>query len=278
VSLPANHQEYTMKGKRRNVREVLSRLRNTETADPPGPAADTSETADVGITLEAGQPFDGETSKHILACNDWLRMGVTRSLSELIRIYRKRRRSGEIVPTTSLDALSMWNRKYNWNARANLYDRREDERNAEQARVVMSTGLALAFRRVEKLKELAAHLEESIYDDNRLWLSDWRMTGGFGKTSEFRKVYKFNVRLVEQYRAVLDDLAKETGGRIQRQELSGVNGTPIQISMGDIDGIRERIMYRFERLVVDRLGSGEVEEENPKIGPTDQKTLPAPQE
>jgi hypothetical protein len=266
-----------MKSKRRNVSEVLSRLRNTKAEDPPDPIMETDDD-DVGITLEAGQPFDSETSKHILACNDFLRMGVNRSTAELTRIYKRRRKNGEDVPAADPNTLGSWRTKFNWDARASLYDAREDERNAEQARFAMGTGLALAFRRVEALKELAAHLEESIYDDDRLWLSDWRMIGGFGKTSEFRKVYKFNVRLVEQYRAVLDDLAKETGGRIQRQELSGVNGMPIQIAMGDIDGIRERIMYRFERLVVDRLGSGEVEEENPKIGPTDQKTLPAPQE
>lgn len=215
---------------KRDMSKILSHFNGKERTLP-----------DVGLTLEAGEPFDNETNAATMACNDWLRMGVTRSYPKLVRIYKRRHKNGEIVPTASLNTLRHWSYVYKWNDRARLYDGREDEQSAEQAKATMGTGLAVAFRRVEKLKELASHLEEFVYDESRLWPASWKVLG-FGPHAEHRKIIHFNYQLVEQYRGVLDDLAKETGGRVHREELRG------QIAIADIDELRERVSQKLEQL------------------------------
>jgi hypothetical protein len=102
----------------------------------------------------------------------------------------------------------------------------------------MESGLALDFERVLKLKALAADLESQIYlvDGNfspddvryrpRLWVRDVKQIGG-GEHATEAEIFRYNTALVGDFRGVLDDLAKETGGRKLRQEVTGKDDSPL---------------------------------------------------
>lgn len=88
----------------------------------------------------------------------------------------------------------------------------------------LSTGLALRAERVKKLIHLAGLLEADIFGDS-LWVDDVKVAGG----NEIR-VEKFNAAEVSEYRATLDDIAKEVGDRSQRVKHSqDEDGGPIQV-------------------------------------------------
>lgn len=85
----------------------------------------------------------------------------------------------------------------------------------------IATGLALKEVRVEKLQRLAMLLEQDLLENEKLWVvSDIRIVG---KDADARIVEReeFNAGEVIQYRGLLDDIAKEVGGRKQTVEQSG---------------------------------------------------------
>ena len=86
----------------------------------------------------------------------------------------------------------------------------------------LTTGLALKEERVKRLSLLAALMEEDLFA-GVLWTEDVKMIGS-GEFQERVEFEEFNASEVSQYRGVLDDIAKEMGGRVQRQELTGANG------------------------------------------------------
>lgn len=126
---------------------------------------------------------------------------------------------------------------------------------AERRKAIMEDGAALDFERVAKLKRLADFLEQQIYyeppsgdeaarligvldemseDDSlsdiarivmskldpndpkakypNVWARDVKALAG-GRTVD---VVRFNPAILSEFRAVIDDIAKETGGRRQR--------------------------------------------------------------
>ena len=75
----------------------------------------------------------------------------------------------------------------------------------------LTTGLALKDVRVRKLQQLAALMEGDIFG-GLLWTDQVKMIGSgpFSKEVEYEE---FNTAEVQQYRATLDDIAKEMGHR-----------------------------------------------------------------
>ncbi|MEN6571395.1 MAG: hypothetical protein ABFD24_06105 [Anaerolineaceae bacterium] len=65
----------------------------------------------------------------------------------------------------------------------------------------MESGLALKAARIKKLKRLAKKLEADLLVNETLWV-----TNRFGEE-------RFNASEVDQYRGVLDDIAREMGER-----------------------------------------------------------------
>lgn len=88
----------------------------------------------------------------------------------------------------------------------------------------MASGLALEYERVATLRRLAGLLEAELYQTladgsmPALWLPDVKQVGS-GENAERVDIVRFNRSLVEALRGVLDDLAKETGGRTQRHDI-----------------------------------------------------------
>jgi hypothetical protein len=91
---------------------------------------------------------------------------------------------------------------------------------AEQAEIqrVLTSGYALMHRRVEALDRLAQKLERYLGDENKVWLPDAKIIGT-GESAERVDLIHFNDALVREYRAIFDDLAKELGQRVKKQEI-----------------------------------------------------------
>jgi hypothetical protein len=79
-------------------------------------------------------------------------------------------------------------------------------------------GLALRGIRVEKLKRLAHLMEHDLIDKGLLWVDDVKGVGS-GDAAEVVDFEKFNAAEIAAYRGVLEDIAKEVGHRVQRQEV-----------------------------------------------------------
>lgn len=182
------------------------------------------------VQLISGERHAKETDRAVVACNDYLRMGVNRSLAQLAANI------GEVsVKKPTLRTMERWSSDFDWQERAKLYDanaeREKTEAVAKRRREVMESGLANDFERVIELKRLAKVLKRQIYKKNpdhphrypNLWVRDVKQIGA-GPTATREDVYRYNSPLIDDFRGVLDDLAKETGGRKFRQEVD-LNGS-----------------------------------------------------
>lgn len=87
-------------------------------------------------------------------------------------------------------------------------------------------GYALKEHRVYKLSILAALMEKDLLG-GFLWTDDVKGVGS-GEVAQIVDFEQFNSSEVIQYRGVLDDIAKETGGRVHKSELTGKGGGPIE--------------------------------------------------
>lgn len=93
----------------------------------------------------------------------------------------------------------------------------------------LKSGLALKDERVKRLALLAAMLEEDLFN-GVLWTQDVKMIGT-GAEQERVEFELFNSAEVQQYRGVLDDIAKEMGGRAQKTELTGKDGGAVVLKV-----------------------------------------------
>lgn len=194
----------------------------------------------LGLTelgLLIGERYEGESDKAVVACNDFLRFGPGRSLPLLVQKYGDMRRSA--VPTQSLDTLQAWSRRFSWSMRAAQFDAEWEAIKDEERRKVMEHGLAQDYERVRKLLRLADFIEGQLFecdtDDNypNVWLPDVKQIGT-GDSAERVDLVRFNAPIIAEFRAVLDDIAKETGGRVKR--LGGEKpGEPIPVGIVKMD-------------------------------------------
>ncbi len=192
------------------------------------------------LELLSGQRQSGESDNAVIASNDYLRMGAGRSLRKLLIKYSDLQKS--TAPTQSINTLMQWSSAFSWVERAATCDATWETRKTAEREAVMAYGLALDYERVEKLKRLADFLEAQIYEQgesgahHNIWLPDVKQIGN-GDNAERVDIERFNAALLDQYRATLDDIAKEVGGRVKKQELTGADGgaIPIVITKMPID-------------------------------------------
>ena len=90
----------------------------------------------------------------------------------------------------------------------------------------LNTGLALKGIRVRKLKKLAAKMEKDLLEKGLLWTENSKTVA---KDAYYYE--EFNKAEIDAYRGVLDDIAKELGHRINKTELMGEDGKPVQIAL-----------------------------------------------
>ena len=180
------------------------------------------------IELLAGEKQEKESNNAMLACNDWLRLGPGRNITKLLDSYR--RKSDVIAdfaaPSTSTRTLQTWSTNFKWSDRAPVFDAGYEERVNRERTAEFDYGLALDYERIRELKQLSDLLKDQLLtrdtDGNLigLWVPDVKVVG-HGDTAETVDIERFNSALVTQYRETLNDLAKETGGRVQKRELGG---------------------------------------------------------
>lgn len=169
-----------------------------------------------------GQRQKSESDKAITAFNDWLRLGSGRTLSQLLQKYTD---APQNSPTQSLDTLKAWSKSFDWAMRASEFDASWEARKNAEREQVLGYGLAHTYERVRKLYRLADLLESQIYERgefgvlHNLWLPDVKAIGS-GEYAERVDIERFNSPILEQYRKVLEDIAKEVGGRVQKQEIN----------------------------------------------------------
>jgi len=93
----------------------------------------------------------------------------------------------------------------------------------------LSTGLSQKGERVKKLQLLADLLEEDLFG-GVLWTDQVKSIGS-GDSQERIEYEEFNAAEVTQYRGILDDIAKEVGGRTLKTELTGKDGEKLQTAV-----------------------------------------------
>jgi hypothetical protein len=197
------------------------------------------------LELLAGSRQERESSRAVQACNDYLRLGPGRSLSVLLDQYSET--GGNLAPTRSKATLFEWSARFDWQERAVSYDTAIEAEKTELVKQrrseALQTGLALPYERVNELKLLAHWLRRELLEideagqvvglkrDN-VWLPDVKQIGG-GKFAERVDIVRFNPALFERYQTLLDDLARETGGRKQKMEHTGADGGPVVVVTAD---------------------------------------------
>lgn len=203
-----------------------------------------------GVSPLFGTRHVSETDRAVVACNDYLRMGSGRSLVELRNEYVDAKERGESISTTVLQTLRLWSSSHGWAARCREYDAELEGIKNETAQQILGSGLALSHERVVSLKALAVKLEDELNNDDSLWLPDFKQLG-HGKDTKILRIVRFNGSLIHQFRNTLDDLAKETGGRVHKQEFTGAEGSALGVGVFSLDDIRDKIADRFERILDD---------------------------
>lgn len=207
---------------------------------------DNPQPEETGIELLSGVRQDGESDASVTACNDWLRMGSGRSFPSLLDNYQQLStfQRGYQPPSTSYSTIRTWSSNYGWPERAKAYDVTWESRKTAEAAAVQNYGLALQHERLRELYQLAALLRGQIYElsephpvtgrvaFSNLWVADVKSIGS-GEFAERVDIERFNSALIEQYRKVLEDIAKETGGRVNKQEVTGSNGGALLIQWVD---------------------------------------------
>lgn len=151
-----------------------------------------------------------------MACNDYIRMGSGRSLTKQHKMYTENHQNEP--PTKDLRTLKGWSTKFGWVHRASLFDADQDGIKTAFHKAKMMEGLGLESERVEVLKKLFTTLNDQIEQGIRdIGQGDKKMDALWLITD--KGALKYNGQLVTNMLSVLDDIAKETGGRAKKIDL-----------------------------------------------------------
>jgi hypothetical protein len=202
----------------------------------PKPLSEQGQSEERQLELLAGTAHSNESNKAIQACNDWLRLGLGRTIPMLLEQYEFIQENTS--PTKSLNTLYHWHHVYDWKARATQFDENIEAFKTAEHNNTVQRGLALTHERLKKLYRLASFLETQLFELSEpdeagiqyyhsLWVSDVKQIGK-GDEIERVDIERFNSALISEYRATLADIAKEVGGRVEKKEVSGKDGGAIE--------------------------------------------------
>lgn len=130
----------------------------------------------------------------------------------LRRVYRECCERGEVTPTADgYNPPMHWIQKardWRWVERADAWDKEEIQRLKAEEYYEINEGYALVHNRLRSLKNVAEKLDAYIQDPH---------------------VTRISPATLEQYRGVLDDIARELGHRVRETRLTGAGGGPVVI-------------------------------------------------
>ena len=187
----------------------------------------------MSIELLVGERKEGETDRAVQACNDYLRMGVGRSLRGLLEHYIKQASNDALTenpPTLKFSTIGTWSDKHGWVERSSAYDATVDASKTAEINRLRTEGLAADYERIRELTKLFDLLRTEL-EEKGLWYTDTKISAK-GSTVD---VEVFNTGLLSQFRGVLDDVAKETGGRKQQIQHGGDKDNPFVIEARLVD-------------------------------------------
>lgn len=103
----------------------------------------------------------------------------------------------------------------------------------------LTSGLAIKAERVRVLQRLADKMLKDLVPEQEgarsyLWTDQVKGIGG-GEDFERIDYLEFNKAEVDALRGVIDDIAKEMGGRVQKLEHAGPDGKPLRITSEEFD-------------------------------------------
>jgi hypothetical protein len=169
---------------------------------------------------------------HTQAYADYVALGPGRTLKKLWEQYREYEHP-PVSPTPSgLSVLKNWSRSFDWQGRidrevarglATVEKAATDERLA-----ILATGYAQQHERIAALNRLAGAMLADLFDDAghpTLYATETLATKDGAAIT--RRIFK--KPQVEQFRGLLDDLAKETGGRSKNVNLTGTMGGDVTV-------------------------------------------------
>lgn len=152
----------------------------------------------------------GENTAWYARFDQYRLLGPNRTLREVYRrernIYRKSKQHA-----IHLGSVKEWNivsASWEWTPRAEAWDMYMQMQQEMEAQETFGEGLSLIHKRIDKLKAMAKKLEEHILDP---------------------KMTRVSPYIMEQYRGLLDDIAKEMGQRSKEVRVTGAGGGPIMI-------------------------------------------------
>lgn len=170
------------------------------------------------LALLSGTRQHGESELAVRLCNLYIEMGSRRSVAGLLRLSRFH----EITKDEGLSDRTLHNMVslYDWRTRAIAYDSARDaayhaQNEAEYQRVTTNT-IAQTHVRLSELSDLYEDLKQMHYETDKsgkrvnLWST--RVT----KSGDMYEV--LDLAVFDRMRVLLEDAAKETGGRVIRTE------------------------------------------------------------
>jgi hypothetical protein len=193
-----------------------------------------------------------ETRRANAALRDYLLLGPGRSLEKLQTRY------GAIpkARTRHISTLRVWARRYDWQARAECFDELEQVRaeaeEFERQSQMMQTGLVLSSARVENLKQLYSELQEYLKQGWPVWLADLQAASGDSPAAGAGRASRFSTSIIAQMRGILDDLARETGGRAQRRlpaASAAPNLDPDEAALPDLSRLSQEDLDALEKIM-----------------------------
>lgn len=92
----------------------------------------------------------------------------------------------------------------------------------------LNTGLALRENRVKALQQLAEKMHRDLFKENLVWIDDAKTVA-----QERYDFKQFNKAQIDAYLRILDDIAKETGGRVTKVEVETKTYTVIKPKQGE---------------------------------------------
>jgi hypothetical protein len=147
----------------------------------------------------------------------------------------KKQQKGPIFPgPTWYEAAKQWK----WHERVEAWDKHRIEERDKQIALeeeeILKSEYALKHNRIKELNEVAKLLREEVFDDEKRWLEDVKAVG-----LEAHYLKQFNDSLIREYRATLDDIAKEKGERVKMTEQKHSGSV-------DVTGLKEAFLEKLQ--------------------------------
>jgi hypothetical protein len=183
------------------------------------------------IEQDAWEQMEGEPEIWYRRFNVYRLMGPSRNISKAYKNWRAGSGKNE-----KARAGSEWfteSSRWKWKERADAWDADVSQELENDAARIYGDGLSLAHNRVDKLKLIAQKLEDFILDANTTRLSPF---------------------ILEQYRGILDDIAKEKGERLKETRITGATGGAILIETSwGRGGAASEAWKKIEAPIVDTI-------------------------